>query len=333
MNQANRRSLTGGSLALLAVLFVALTILVSFLFRGMRLDLTDNQLYTISDGTQNILDSIDEPINLYFYFSNQASKDIPALKTYALRVREVLEEFAERADGGIKLQVIDPLTFSEAEDQARADGLQGVPAGPGGDNVFFGLVGTNSIDGRESIPFFQIDKENFLEYDLAKMIYKLINPERAVIGLMSELPINRSFDPATRQMREPWVIVQQIEQLFELRTVAPTADSIDAEIDVLMLAHPKNLSEATLFAIDQFVLRGGKLLVFVDPHAEIEQPDSQMDPQAAMFASRSSDLASLFQAWGIAYDSNTRSAGWHLRPGSERCWRSTSTPYWHPEPP
>ncbi len=323
MTQASKKTLSGSSLVLLAILFVALTVLSNALFRGARVDLTENQLFTVSEGTRYILKSIDEPVSLYFYFSDQASQDIPSLRTYALRVREVLEEFAAISGGGVNLQVVDPLPFSEAEDDATRYGLQGIPAGPGGDNVFMGLVGRNALDNQETIPFFDSRKESFLEYDLAKLIYNLSNPTKPVIGIMSSLPINRGFDPATRQMREPWVVTQQIEQLFQVRTVATSATVIEPDIDVLMVVHPKGLSEDTQYAIDQFVLGGGKVALFLDPHAELDMPaNAQMDPQAAMFAERSSNLDPLLQAWGLAYDPNVvvldRQLGLQVSPGAGR---------------
>ena len=302
MSQQQKRTLTGGTLLVLAVLFIALVVLVDIAFRGLRLDLTENQLYSITEGTENILEGLSEPVNLYFYFSDETSADIQSLRTYANRVREMLEEFEARAEGKIRLEIIDPLPFSEEEDEAAGYGLQAVPAGPNGENVFFGLVGTNTLDDIEVIPFFQLDKEPFLEYDLAKLIHSLDNPDRPVLGLMSSLPMARGFDPATRQMREPWVVVSQLEQLFDVRTIATSAETIEEDIDVLMVAHPKGFSETTQYAIDQFVMRGGNLIVFVDPHAEIDVPQNQMDPQAAMFAERSSDLPALFEAWGIGYD-------------------------------
>ncbi len=301
MSQQSKRNLTGGTLVLLAVLFVALVILIDVVFRGARVDLTENRLYSISDGTERILGGLVEPVNLYFYFSEEASRDIPVLRTYATRVREMLEEFAARADGNIRLEVIDPRPFSEAEDEAVGLGLQAVPAGAAGDNLFFGLVGTNSLDDQEVIPFFQLDKESFLEYDLAKLVRNLAQPDRPSLGVLSSLPIGRGFDPATRQMREPWIVMQQLEQLFEVQQLTTSETAIDESIDVLLVVHPKNLGAATLYAIDQFVMRGGNLIAVIDPHAEIDRPEG-MDPQSAMFAERSSDLETLFEAWGIGYD-------------------------------
>ncbi|MEM1092346.1 MAG: Gldg family protein [Pseudomonadota bacterium] len=306
MSQQAKRNYGAGALLILAVLFVALLFVVSLVFRGARFDLTENNLYSVSQGTRNILASIDEPLNLYLYFSDSVSKDVPGLtpyRDYSRRVRDTLTEFASYAGGNLNLQVIDPLPFSEAEDAASAAGLTGFPANSAGDTFFFGLVATNAVEGRETVAFFDPNKEAFLEYDLAKLIYNLNQVRTPVIGVMSTLPINRGFDPATRQMREPWIVLQQAEQLFEVRQVAPTVNSIDPEIDVLAVVHPKDLTDATTYAIDQFVLRGGKLAVFVDPQAEMDIPaDAQTNPQAAMFAERSSDLSKLLETWGVAYD-------------------------------
>ena len=300
----NRKALSGTALAVLAVLFVAVMLLVNVAFRGARVDLTQNHLYTLSDGTKNILRSIDEPIHLYLFFSDKATQDLPQLRTYATRVREMLEEMAARAGGKIKLEVIDPLPFSEDEDRATGFGLQSVPVTAAGDKVFFGLAGTNSTDGQASIPFLQPDKEAFLEYDVAKLIHELESPKKPVVGLLSGLPISAGFDPATRQMRQPWAIDQQWSQLFDMKPVdAASLKAIDNDMDVLVVVHPKHLSDDAQYAIDQFVLRGGHLLVFVDPNAELDESGADpQNPMAAMTADKSSDLPKLFKAWGVDYD-------------------------------
>jgi len=196
------------------------------------------------------------------------------------------------------------LPFSEDEDRATAYGLQAVPVSNAGETIFLGLAGTNSTNGQSVIPFFQPDKESFLEYDIAKLIHELATPKKPVIGLVSNLPIGAGFDPATRQMRDPWAIQQQLSQSFDVRELNPGGiKSIDADIKVLVLVHPKNLSDEAQYAIDQFVLRGGHLLVFVDPNAELDTSGADPEnPQAAMFADHSSDLPKLFKAWGIEYD-------------------------------
>lgn len=302
-----RKTLSGASLAVLAVLFVAAMLVINPLLRGARADLTGNKLYTLSDGTRNILGSIEEPINLYLFFSDKASADIPQLRTYYQRVREMLEEMAARSDGKLQLEVIDPLPFSEEEDRASAFGLQAVPVDAAGNQIYFGLAGTNATDGEEVIPFLQPDKEALLEYDVAKLIHALSDPEKPVIGLLSGIDIGMGFDPQTQQMRQGWAIDMQWRQLFDVRPVDPASlDKVDEDIDVLVLVQPKRLSEDAQYAIDQFVLRGGRLLAFVDPSAETDRPPvDPNNPQAAqmaMYADKSSDLPLLFKGWGVRYD-------------------------------
>jgi ABC-type uncharacterized transport system involved in gliding motility auxiliary subunit len=300
----NRKALTGTALVVLAVLFVAVMLLVNVAFRGARADLTQNHLYTLSDGTRNILKSIDEPINLYLFFSDKGTQDLPQLRTYFTQVREMLQEMASRSGGKLKLEVIDPLPFSEDEDRAASFGLQSVPVSAGGDKVFFGLAGTNSTNGQAAIPFLQPDKEAFLEYDVAKLIHELETPKKPVVGLLADLPIAAGFDPATRQMREAWAVDQQWAQLFDMRPVdAKSLKAIDKDIDVLVVVHPKQISDDAQYAIDQFVLRGGHLLAFVDPNAELDNSGADpSNPMAGMMADKSSDLPKLFKAWGIEYD-------------------------------
>jgi len=303
---AHRKLMTGGALAALAVLLVAVILVSNALFRGARLDLTQSHLYTLSNGTKKILSSIDEPIHLYLFYSDKGTQNLPALRTYAQRVREMLDEMSTRAGGKIKLDVVDPLPFSEDEDRATGFGLQAVPTGQAGENIYFGLAGTNSTNGKSVIPFMQPDKEAFLEYDIAKMINELSLAKKPAVGLITGLPMSASFDPQTRQMREPWAVDTQLQQSFDVRQLsAPSLKTIDKDIGVLVLIHPKNLTDDAQYAIDQFVLRGGHLLVFVDPQAEAD--DSGADPnnpQAAMFANKSSDLPKLFKAWGVQYDPN-----------------------------
>ena len=210
--------------------------------RGMRLDLTQNRLYTLSPGTKQVLGELKEPVNLYFYFSRDtAAKQAPLIMPYATRVREFLEEIAARSGGKIHLRVIDPQPFSEDEDHAAEAGLQSIAVGAGSEAMYFGLAGTNSTDGRSAIPSFQPDREEFLEYDVAKLIHELATPKKPVIGLMSSLPMQGQFNPMTGQMGEPWPILAQIEQLFTVRTLSTDVDHIDKDVDVLMVVHPKQL--------------------------------------------------------------------------------------------
>ena len=302
--QLNRKALSGTALAVLAALFVAVMLLVNIAFRGARADLTQNHLYTLSDGTRNILKSIDEPLDLTLFFSDKGSENLPQLRTYFTTVREMLQEMASRSGGKLRLQVVDPLPFSEDEDRATSLGMQAVPVSAAGDKVFLGIAGTNSTNGHAAIPFLDPGKEAFLEYDIAKLIHELETPKKPVVGLLSGLPIASGLDPQTQRMRQPWAVYTQWSQLFDMKTVdAATLKTVDKDMDVLIVVQPKNLSDDAQYAIDQFVLRGGHLLVFVDPSAELDDAGADPNnPMAGMMADKSSDLPKLFKAWGIEYD-------------------------------
>jgi ABC-type uncharacterized transport system involved in gliding motility auxiliary subunit len=303
--RSNRSTLGGGALIALALLFIGLTILFGHVFRGWRLDLTQNGLYTTAPGTERILKGLKEPVNLYFFYSEKAAATLPELKTYGTRVRELLEELAARSNGKLHLSTIDPQPFSEDEDRANELGVRGAPAGPGGQNLYFGLAGTNSTDGKGAIEFFDPRKEEFLEYDVVKLVYQLSNPKKPVIGWMSSLPMGgpAMFDPQTGQPREPPLVYSQAEQLFNVRSLSLSATSIDPDVDVLVLVHPRNLSPATQFALDQYALRGGKILMFVDPVAESDQSGADpQNPMAAMAANKSSDPGPLLAAWGVDFN-------------------------------
>ena len=294
----SRRTLALLSLASAAVLFVSVNVIANHLLRSSRIDLTASRIYTLSDGTARTLAQIQEPVTLRFYYSHRLGDEIPSYGIYSQRVRETLEEYAARAKGKIDLQVIDPEPFSAEEDRAVALGLQGVPLEQGGEKVYFGLAATNSTDDQELIPFFQPERERFLEYDLTKMIHAIARPKRTVIGLASSLPVEGDFAAAMQgQPLRPYAIVNQLRQLYELRTISTEFDKVEPDVDVLLIIHPQGLSEKTLYAIDQFVLGGGRALVFVDPHSEIQQVRS--NPYAPPGGPVDSNLEPLFKAWGI----------------------------------
>jgi len=299
------KTLSGATALLaLAVLFIGVTILIAFVLRGVRIDLTESKLYSLAPGTKNILKSLDEPVNLYFFFSDDAASQATQVRSYAQRVRELLEEMAQRSGGKLHLNVIDPQPFSDDEDRAAEFGLQQVQMSARGEPGYFGLAGTNSTDGRELIAFFQPDKEEFLEYDVASLIYKLGHTKRPTVGLMSGLPVDASFDQQAGQMREGWAAISQLRELLNVQPVAPDAQAVPDNIDVLLLIYPRELSPATQFAIDQFVMRGGKLLAFIDPQSENDPMAMQMAQQmGGAMPPRSSSLGILLDAWGIQYDS------------------------------
>lgn len=298
----NVRLLTGGGLALAVVLFFAVNVLSNVTLRSARFDLTEQQLYTLSEGTQNILENIDEPITLRFYLSKKLATGLPGINSYANRVMELLEEYEQAAGGNLNLHIIDPEPFSEDEDRAVGYGLQGIPLDNGNVQFYFGLVGTSSTDDQELIPFFQPDREEFLEYDLTKLIHQLTNPKQKVMGLLSTLPLEGGPPMALMQGQggsAPWMILDSIREVMQVKPLEKDVTGIPEDIEVLMIVHPKRLSDSTLYAIDQFVLRGGRALVFVDPHSEADRVPTNPRNPMGMQGPRNSDLGKVFDAWGI----------------------------------
>lgn len=287
------------SLGALALVFLAAVGLVNLTLRGVRLDLTEAGLYTLSDGTRNVLNGIPEPIRLYFFVSRGALADSPGLRAWAGRVEDMLLEFEAAADGRLEVSVIDPPPFSEEEDRAAAFGLQAVRLQVSDEPLYFGVAGSNAVGGEEVIAFMQPQREQFLEYDLAKMVHTLSQAERPVVGLVSSLPLSGGFDPVQNRMTEPWIISSQISSLFDLRNLDVIEDEVDSEVDVLLLVHPKAASPRQLYAFEQFLFRGGRALVFLDPLAEADPATPPGGAMAGMPADRSSSLEPLLSHWGL----------------------------------
>jgi len=284
--------LTATGLVLAAVLLVAVNVLAGASLTRARLDLTENSLYTLSSGTRTILASLEEPVTLRLYLSERLARELPSVSAYATRVRELLEEYERAAAGNIRLVAIDPEPFSEEEDRALGYGLRGIPLEGGEETFYFGLVGSGPTGEEEVIPFFARDREPFLEYDLTRLVHSLAKADDKVVGLLSTLPLGGGPGPGAR----PWMIAERLRQLFELRSLEPELEAIPEDVDVLMVAHPKDLPRKTLYAIDQFVLGGGHALVFVDAHAEADRPAGHMGMASPGGASR---LGPLLEAWGL----------------------------------
>ncbi|MCA1850944.1 MAG: Gldg family protein [Beggiatoa sp.] len=294
-----RRSLSRGGLLLAVGLFLAVNILAGETMTAWRVDLTENRLFTLSKGTRNILKDLDEPIALRFFYSTKLFQGIPTLQSHGNRIRDLLDEYVAEAGGKLTLTVIDPEPFSEAEDEAVANGVNQLPVSGSGDRGYLGLVGTNSADDRAVLPFLSPEKEQSLEYEVTKLVYNLAHPKKRVIGLITTLPI--MGDPMRMGGGErggPSALATMLREAFEIRELGTEVESIDKDIDTLVVVHPKALSEATRYAIDQFVLKGGKAMVFVDPYAEEDR--STPDPHnPAALPKVDSDLPDLFERWGL----------------------------------
>lgn len=296
--------------SILGVVAVAAIAIGINLFADARLtnlhaDLTQGRIYTLSPGTRQVLAGLKEPVTLRLFYSRRLGSTVPVYGSYADHVREMLQNYAGVSGGKVRLEFYDPEPFSDTEDRAMAYGLQGVPLDQGGVQVYFGLAGTNLEDDERTVPFFQPERERFLEYDLTKLVYELSNPTRPVIGVMSSLPLDG--DPRMMMMTrgqgpggQPYASSMLLRQTNQVRSVPTDAQVIDPDIQVLLVAEAQNLSEPTLYAIDQFVMRGGRLMAMVDPWSEAQaaQPSQTGMPPTDTH----SDLKRLFDAWGIQFD-------------------------------
>jgi ABC-type uncharacterized transport system involved in gliding motility auxiliary subunit len=294
---ASRRAVAVAALVCIALILIAVNIVIAR-WGNARVDLTADRLYTLSPGTLHTLAKIDEPITLRFYYSHRLGNEVPAYGVYAQRVQELLDQYVAASNGKLRLETYDPQPFSSVEDRAVAFGLQAVPLDAQGDKVYFGLAATNSTDDQQTIAFFSPDRERFLEYDLTKLIHSLAVPKKTVVGLISTLPLEGDMMAMMQgRQSQPTAVFEQLQQLDKIETLASDLAAIPDDVDVLMLVHPQNLPPKTLFAIDQFVLKGGKALVFVDPHSEMQA--AQRSQMTAPGVSTASDLAPLFKAWGF----------------------------------
>lgn len=301
---ANRSSNAAVSILLALVLFVCVTIISDYFFRSWRIDLTENGRFTLSQGTINTLKALDEPVTLRFVYSEQVATRFPQIRTYGDRVLDLLLEYADRAPGKLNFEIINPEPFSEEEDQAVALGITAVPTDTG-DSLYFGLAGTNSVDGREVIAYFTQEREPLLEYDITEMIYKLSRSKLPKLGIIDSLSLQ--FGPggpmaAMQGQLQPYVVYEQLSGNFDIEHVDMSTDRISEDIGVLMIVHPTDLSPQTLYAVDQFVLRGGRILAFIDPLSEMAQQSSPMGPQALV--PTSSSLDPLLEAWGVTFDAS-----------------------------
>jgi ABC-type uncharacterized transport system involved in gliding motility auxiliary subunit len=303
MKTLPRRIYALASVAMIVVLFVSVNIVSIVWLRAVRIDLTENGLYSVSDGTRATLAKLQEPVTLRLYYSREAASGFASVVAYANRVRDLLQEYSALAGGKLIVEEIDPEPFTPAEDEAVAQGMTAAPTQEGA-SVYFGLSGTNTLNGRETIAFFEQGREQYLEYDLTSMVYKLSQPSKPKLGIISALPLAQGsggLAAALQGNSQPFAIYQQLQQTYELTTLETSADRIPTDISTLLVIHPAGFPDAVQYAIDQFVMRGGHAIVFVDPYSELS--GSQQQGQLQMGGNTTSDLKPLFTAWGVDYDS------------------------------
>jgi ABC-type uncharacterized transport system involved in gliding motility auxiliary subunit len=295
---AKKRFSAAIKLLLLGFLGLALLLAGQSWFTHMRIDLTEDKVFTLSDGTRNIVRDLEQPVELLFFYSEKAMRETPTLRNFAQRIENVLEEFVLLSDGRLELKKIDPEPFSEMEDRAAELGMQAVPVRVGAPQLYLGLAAVGANGTEEVITFFHPNRQQFLEYDIAKAIYLAAREAPPKIGLISGLPVNGGLDMASRSMNRPWASVQQLQQLYDIADLGPSPLQIPEDVDLLLVVHPASVGEQALYAIDQFVLSGRNAIVFVDPFAETAaaEPGSVPMPGSVPTAS---GLPRLFTAWGV----------------------------------
>ena len=281
--------------------------------RARVADLTENKLYTLSAGTKRVLAKLNQPINLKLYYSRVAARKGPEQirywNNYYLYVRDLLEEYVGRSNGKLRLEVIDPRPFSEQEEQAIRYGVKRFQLSED-ESFFFGLVATTELGKDKVIEFFEPGRQEFVEYDLSKIIASLMEREKRKIGVIASVPIlGTDMSPYMMQMLQmqgrqperPWAIVEQLRESYDVEKVELKEPEIPKDIDFLMVVHPKDLDKKTLFAIDQYVMKGGKLMAFVDPHCLADRPQMR-NPNMMASQRTSSDLNALLEKWGVKDD-------------------------------
>jgi ABC-type uncharacterized transport system involved in gliding motility auxiliary subunit len=301
----NRSAIATASIVLAVILFFAVNIFFTSMFKSARLDLTEQGTYSISQGTVQTLRAIPEPITLRLYFSESISAPYPTLRAYGQRVRDVLQQYAAISGGKVKVEVIDPIPFSEEEEQAVAAGMRGAPI-PTGERVYFGLTGANTIDGRETIPVFLEEREKFLEYDLTALIQRLTREKKPLVGVVSNLPLDTGLgglEMAMQGQSQPFYIFEQLRLDYDTKFLEQDFDRVPADIDMLLIVHPKELNARTLYAIDQFVMRGGRVFAMLDPLSELSQmrgPNGQ--PLQGSSMSSAASLGKVLDSWGVSVE-------------------------------
>lgn len=307
-NQKQLETVLYSSIGVVILLVIAIAVNLIFTRFSTRIDLTADRIYTLSEGTKNILSKLDTPVQLRFYFSQSAPDLDPGLRTYAQRVEDLLNEYRAYSKGKIEIKKLDPKPDSDAEDSATLDGIQGMQANPlGGDKIYFGIA-VSCLDAKAALGYITPQRERLLEYDLTRAITQVIKPTKPTIGVMSGLPVMGEMNPMMMMRgggrQEPWFFISELKADFNVKEVPLTTEKIDDDISVLVVVYPKGISEAGQYAIDQFVLRGGSLVAFLDPVSVLDtQASNPMNPLQGA-ANSGATLDKLLKTWGLEFDLN-----------------------------
>ena len=294
LNKIKSKSVVKFSILLSIIIFFSINIITNNMLGYSRIDFTENKLYSLSEGTKKLLKNLDEPIHLRLFISSNLVKDVPQFSTYANRVETILKTYSNISNGKITIETIDPKPFSDEEDRAVGMGINPFNATEMSDSLYFGLAATNSTNGQKNIPMFSPERETFLEYDLTSLISELSQIKKPVVSIIDNLGLSADGRVGKPEQQ----ILKQMKEMFKVEMVNESANELDKDTKILMVIHPKFLSDETLYMIDQWVLKGGATLIFLDPYAETELSRQQgmppMNPR--------SDLKKLLDTWGIKFD-------------------------------
>ena len=294
LNKIKSKSVIKFSILLSIIIFFSINIITNNMLGYSRIDFTENKLYSLSEGTKKLLKNLDEPIHLRLFISSNLVKDVPQFSTYANRVETILKTYSNISNGKITIETIDPKPFSDEEDRAVGMGINPFNATEMSDSLYFGLAATNSTNGQKNIPMFSPERETFLEYDLTSLISELSQTKKPIVSIIDNLGLSADGRVGKPEQQ----ILKQMKEMFKVEMVNESANELDKDTKILMVIHPKFLSDETLYMIDQWVLKGGATLIFLDPYAETELSRQQgmppMNPR--------SDLKKLLDTWGIKFD-------------------------------
>ena len=294
LNKIKSKSVIKLSILLSIIIFFSINIITNNMLGYSRIDFTENKLYSLSEGTKKLLKNLDEPIHLRLFISSNLVKDVPQFSTYANRVETILKTYSNISNGKITIETIDPKPFSDEEDRAVGMGINPFNATEMSDSLYFGLAATNSTNGQKNIPMFSPERETFLEYDLTSLISELTQIKKPIVSIIDNLGLSADGRVGKPEQQ----ILKQMKEMFKVEMVNESANELDKGTKILMVIHPKFLSDETLYMIDQWVLKGGATLIFLDPYAETELSRQQgmppMNPR--------SDLKKLLDTWGIKFD-------------------------------
>lgn len=291
------------TIAVTVILFFALNVIGNSSLKQYDVDFTEDNIFALSKTSKDIIRDIAEPVTLRFFYSRQSTNGFPALKSHAERIRAVLERYVSASHGKIKLQVIDPEAYTDDEDLAVGYGIKGIDLNNGaGDKLYLGLAISNSRDDTRAIPFFHPDRQRFVEYEITKAVYDLIQQKRPVIGLLTSLEMISQPMLGIPGLGggQGWLFLEQLKQGFEISVIEKAATSIPDNIDVLLIAQPNGFNPELLFAIDQYVLKGGKTVVFADPNREGVVASGNQEDRAY-----GPEFTSLLSSWGVEISRDT----------------------------